>query len=314
MLSVLANVAPVFLLILSGALVMRLKLAPKALGSTLGALVFRFGLPVLLFRTMALASYGNASPLSLWLAYFTGVTVAWTAGHLAATRLFGEKRPTGVIAGIASAFANNVFIGLPLVQRMVGPEGLVALSILLAIHLPVMMIAGTVLMERASRATGRAGSGLGRLLRQTLVNLLRNPLVIGIVLGALWNRLGLGLPPLVRLPLDWIGWLAGPVALVSIGMSLKGGVAPGRLPLVATLSAFKLLLLPATVLAAATLYGLPRETAAALVLTSSVPSGVNAWLIANRFGTGQLLAASVIFATTLSGVATVTLWAYLLGA
>ena len=314
MLTVFANVLPVFLVILAGALLMRLKLAPERLGIWLGELVFRFCVPILLFKTLALASFGHTNPARLWLAYFTGVAIAWTAGHLVATRIFGEKRPIGVIAGIASAFANNVFIGLPLVQRMVGPEGLVALSILLAIHLPVMMIAGTVLMERASRATGAAGSGLGRMLRQTLANLLRNPLIIGIVLGAVWNAVGLGLPLALRLPLDWIGWAAGPAALLSIGMSLKGGVTSGQLSLVAALSAIKLLVLPASVFVAGLAYGLPKDWAAAMVLTSSVPAGVNAWLIANRFGQGQRLAASVIFLTTLTGVVTVSAWAWLLGA
>ncbi len=59
-----------------------------------------------------------------------------------ATRLFGRDRREGVLAGVSSAFANNVFIGLPLVDRTVGPDGIVAMSILLAIHLPLMMIIG----------------------------------------------------------------------------------------------------------------------------------------------------------------------------
>ncbi len=43
---------------------------------------------------------------------------------------------------------------LPLVERTVGPEGIVAMSILLAVHLPLMMIAGVLAMERAEQKTG----------------------------------------------------------------------------------------------------------------------------------------------------------------
>ncbi len=58
--------------------------------------------------------------------------------------------------------------------------------------------------------------------------------------------------------------------------------------------------------------GLSREWTAALVLTSSVPTGVNAWLIANRFGIGHSVAASTISISTATGVLSVSLWAWLL--
>ncbi len=113
--------------------------------------VFKIAVPLLLFRTIAEADFHGASPFRLWIAYFSGVAITWTAGHIAATRFFGRDERIGVLAGVSSAFANNIFIGLPLVQRTIGDEGLVPLSILIAVHLPVMMIVGTILMERAER-------------------------------------------------------------------------------------------------------------------------------------------------------------------
>src|SRR5690606_39236931 len=113
-----------------------------------------------------------------------GVAVTWTAGHLIAKYVFKRDDKIGVIAGMSAAFANNVFIGLPLVGRSVGEQGLVALSILLAIHLPLMMIVGTILMERASAiVNGGQGRGLRAILLQVGSNLLRNPLVIALAAG-----------------------------------------------------------------------------------------------------------------------------------
>ena len=141
MIAVLQDVLPVFLLILIGWLSVLSGLLKAETGEALGEFVFRIAVPVLLFRTIANADVGAGTPLKLWLAYFSGVAIAWTAGHLAATRLFGRDRRTGVIAGVSSAFANNVFIGLPLVERVVGEKGIVAVSVLLAVHLPLMMVA-----------------------------------------------------------------------------------------------------------------------------------------------------------------------------
>src|SRR3546814_17963883 len=85
---------------------------------------------------------------------------------------------------MSASFANNVFIGLPLVGRSVGDDGLVALSILLAIHLPLMMVAGTIQMERAAVVVdGGQARSLKAILLQVASNLVRNPLVIALAAG-----------------------------------------------------------------------------------------------------------------------------------
>lgn len=312
--AVLHDVLPVFLLILAGWLSVTVKLLKVETGDAMGEFVFRIAVPVLLFRTIAGAQAGSGTPVKLWIAYFSGVTIAWTIGHLAATRLFGRDRRIGVIAGVSSAFANNVFIGLPLVERLVGEHGIVAVSVLLAVHLPLMMIAGTVLMEEAvRRETGTPGRGIFAVIRQTVINLVQNPLVIGLLAGSALRFSGFSLPPLLDNLTKQVAGIAGPLALLSLGMALKAYGLSGNLGLASVISAFKLLLLPACVFITCHMIGLDPQWTAAMVLTSSVPTGVNAWLIANRFGAGQGLAASAISLSTLLGVTTVTFWAAFVG-
>src|SRR6478736_368939 len=113
------NVLPVFLLIFAGWLIVATGyLQPKA-GDALSDFVFKVAVPVLLFRTIAEADFHGAFPVRLWIAYFSSVAVTWTVGHLVATRIFGKNQRTGTVTGVSSAFANNVFIGLPLVDRVV---------------------------------------------------------------------------------------------------------------------------------------------------------------------------------------------------
>ncbi|MDQ0318433.1 putative permease [Pararhizobium capsulatum DSM 1112] len=307
------NVVPVFLLILIGWLIVRIGYLKATVGDGLSDFVFRVAVPVLLFRTIAEADFSGSSPWLLWVAYFSGVAVTWGLGHFAATLLFGRDARIGVLAGVSSAFANNVFIGLPLVSRNVGEEGLVALSILLSVHLPVMMIAGTVLMERAERKTnGKAAQSPLRLLRGIMRNLVRNPLVIGLALGALYHLLGTPLGGPVKIVVDQIAAVAAPAALISIGMALDKYGLSGNLGLAGVTTCLKLVVLPATVFAACHLLALDHAWTAALVLTSSVPTGVNAWLIANHFNVGHGLASSTITLTTALGVISVSAWAFIL--
>lgn len=311
--SVAQDVLPIFILIFFGWSLVRFGVLKEGIGEGLGDFVFRVAVPMLMFRTIAQADFHGTSPFALWIAYFAGVTVAWTLGHLLATRVFGQDRRIGVLAGVSAGFANNVFIGLPLVERTVGPDGIVAMSILLAVHLPLMMIAGTLLMERAEqKASGRPSQGLAAVSKQVGVNLLRNPLIIGLFAGILFQVTGLALPRVLDNVVGQIAGMAAPAALISLGMTLNRYGMVGNIRIAALISAIKLVVMPAVVWGFATLLGLSPQWTAALVLTSSVPTGINAWLIANRFGIGQSLSASVITQSTAVGVITVSLWAYLL--
>lgn len=307
------DVLPIFILILFGWALVRLKILAAEIGDGLGDFVFKVAVPMLLFRTIANADFHGASPFRLWIAYFAGVLVAWTVGHLLATRVFGRDQRMGVLAGISAGFANNVFIGLPLVDRTVGAEGIVAMSILLAVHLPLMMIAGTVLMERAEqRSSGRPSHGLVAVSRQVGRNLVRNPLIIGLSAGLVLQMLGIALPPMLDGLVGQVAGMAAPAALISLGMTLNKYGMAGNVRLASSVSVIKLILMPAVVWLASKLLGLSPQWTAALVLTSSVPTGINAWLIASRFGVGQGLAASVITLSTAAGVVSVSLWALFL--
>ncbi len=73
-----------------------------------------------------------------------------------------------------------------------------------------------------------------------------------------------------------ISQIAGPAALLSLGMAMKRYGFAGQLPLALTATALKLIAMPALVLVFATLLGLSDEWRRALVLVAAVPTGVNA--------------------------------------
>lgn len=311
--AVAANVAPIFVLILMGWVMVRVGLFKADAGEVISDFVFKIAVPTLIFRTLSEADFHGASPFRLWATYFGGVVVTWSVGQMLARYVFRQDLRVGVIAGISASFANNVFIGLPLVGRSIGDAGLVALSILLAIHLPIMMIAGTLAMEHATHKTiGGAKRGTMQVVAQVLRNLLTNPLVIGLFLGVCINLSGIGVTPILKTVVDQVAGMAGPAALIALGMALTKYSIRGSLGLSFTMTVLKLFLLPACVWLIGSTLGLSKEWLAALVLTSSVPTGINAWLIANRFGIGHSLAASTISISTALGVISVSFWAYLL--
>ncbi|MGR6467239.1 AEC family transporter [Rhizobium sp. PAMB 3182] len=313
MLVIASNVLPIFILILIGWVIARTGLLKAETGDAISDFVFKIAVPFILFRTIAVADFHGASPFRLWAAYFSSALITMTLATFAARRIFNRPPRESVIAGISAVFSNAVFIGLPLIDRLLGPPGMVAMSILLAVHLPFMMMMGTILTERAAALEqGVAGRSTFDVVKQVGRNLLTNPLIIGIIAGVIVHFAGIPLIGPIKTVVDELAGIAGPTALIAIGMALTRYQISGNRMITAIMTLLKLMVLPTIVYAMATLVGLNQIWTTAIVLTASVPTGVNAWLFANQFKAGHTVAASTISLTTALGVLTVSFWAYLL--
>lgn len=281
-------------------------LAP-VVGEALAAFAVTIAMPALLFRTMTQISFGETMPWAIWLAYFAAIPVVWLSGHLVVTRVFGRDAAAGVVAGLAASFSNLVLLGLPFMQGALGRPGIEVLSLLIAIHLPVMMAASIVMFERTRRGQGRASSPL-KVTGDFLRNLFSNPLVVGILAGLLWRAGGVAMPAIGSRFIDAFAGIAGTVALFSMGLDLcRHGISGNVKPALA-LAALKLFLMPALVLVGALAAGLPPFVATVVVVAASMPTGLNPYLIASRFGTGQVLASNTMTISTLLAALTTGFW------
>ena len=278
-----------------------------AIGDAVAEFAVRVALPVLLFRTMALADFHGTAPWTLWAVYFFAAAVTWIAGHLTVTRIFGRESAAGVVGGVSAAFSNSVLLGIPFMLGVYGKDGVEILSLIVSVHLAVMMIASIVLFEIFGEG-GKAPGRWGELAVGFVCKLFGNAIIVGILAGFVWHLTGLALPSLAGRFVDAIADTAGPLALFAMGLSLrKFGISGNLLPS-ATLSVLKLMLMPAVVLAAAWALGLPPLTAKVAVATASMPTGVNSYLIAVQFRTSQGLASSQLTLSTVAAVATTVFW------
>jgi len=307
-------VAPVFLLIGFGYGLAKAKILGGTVSEALGEFVYVVAIPVLIFRTLVTADLSAGLPLALWASYFTGITCAWLLGTLVVRKGFGRDARAGAIGAISAAFANTILVGLPLIAAVYGDEGLVPLLLIVSIHLAVMTVAMAIVMERAAaHDSGGESPPVSVLVRRAAANLIRNPLVITIIGAFSWRMSGLELPLLASDLLGRIGATALPLALMSLGMSLvqygmRGTLLPGLL-----LSAIKIFIMPAVVFTLAQfVFALPPLWVAVATLTAACPTGINAYVFANKYGTGHAMAANAITVTTALAVLTTSLWIWFL--
>lgn len=310
---ILNSVIPIFLLILIGWFSVKIRYLPAESASVISGFVFKLGIPVMLFRTIGNADFNGADPLKIWPVYFGSVAIAWIATALVSRFMFHRDQLSAVIIGLSGTFSNLALLGIPLASHVAGERALVALSVVIAIHMPVLMVTATVLAERAKARDGGSFGSPFRLAATVAHNLSTNPLVIGLLLGAAFNFSGLELSGPIASVINMLAGIAAPVALVSIGMTLSQYTISGNAGLFSVVSAIKLVLLPGLVFTLGHAFAMPQPIIAGLVLGAACPSGVNAFLLADQFGTGRNIAASTITLTTIVGVVTVSLWVLLLG-
>ncbi|MGX5802007.1 AEC family transporter [Bradyrhizobium sp. Arg314] len=278
-----------------------------ASGEGISEFAVNVAMPLLLFRTMVKSDFHGVTPWSLWGAYFAAAAITWAAGHLVMTRVFGRDARAGIVGGVSSAYSNVVLLGAPFILGIFGASGFEVLSLLVSVHLPIMMMASIVLFEMFGRGSGETVHPL-RVIKSFLRRLFINPLIIGILAGLAWRLTGAPLPDLVGRLVDTLADTAGPVALFAMGLSLRRFGISGNIRPALALSGLKLFLMPALVLAFVWLLGLPPLTAKVAVVVAALPSGINSYLIAVQFNTGQALASNQMTLATASAVLTTSFW------
>ena len=309
--SILNIVLPTFCLIGLGYLVARTNYLNASIGDALADFVFKVAVPVLLMKSIATAQFGEANPWRFVLVYFIAVAVAGVGAMLLIRLAFGRGARAAVIAGVAASYSNLVLLGIPLVERAYGQQGLQILLFLMAIHLPAMMTVSTFLMEYAVRADGIETKAVQpmTIVKNLGRNLLANPIIIGIFVGIVWRMTGLGISGVPAQAMDLLAKTTGPLALLSLGMGLiKYGIR-GNLVAAFGLAAMTLLLMPAVVYVVAIhLIALPTLWFKVALLGAACPTGINAYLIANFFKNAEGLASSTIVISLLGSLLTIPLW------
>ena len=297
-------VLPVFALILCGWAFAHGGLLPAGGARAVGIFVFNLAIPALLFRAMArgLPPFGQAG--GLLAAYYGGVALVYVVAELLGRRVFRTGAAERAVMGMSAGFSNVAVIGLPLVSLAYGHDGLVPAVLIIACHSPTLISATTIVVEAA---LGR-GEGGFRVALATFASLLRNPIVVGVLLGIAWGAVGLEIPGPMRRFLDLLAGAAPPAALFALGASLVDFRIRGALRESLVVVALKLVALPVLVWLLATfVFDVPPLWRAVAVLSAALPSGANAFLLAQRYDVYVQRSATVVLVSTVASIATLSI-------
>jgi malonate transporter len=269
--------------------------------------VFAIALPAILFQLMShQASLPPVNPRIL-VAYFGSCLIVFFLGRAIARWWFEMDGVAQSVYALGGIFSNIVLTGLPIARITLGDAAVPVVALVLVFNALTLWTLVSISVEWSRHGAFSPGG-----LAKTAFNVLRNPIVLAIVAGTLFGRLGYALPVKLDAGLGLIGAAASPTALLVLGLELAEFPLRREWAATATLCTVKLLLQPLIVWLLASLLGLSALELRAVVLVASMAIGVNVYLMAARFETQQgTIASGIVLSNIFAALTTPVLLAML---
>lgn len=261
--------------------------------------VFTIIIPILLFNSLAHIELPAQLNWQFLFSYYGVVIFIYGLGVWASKRWFVHSPQEQGVFGLGSTYGNMVLVGLPVVSAGLGEQALLPFFMLISMHSALLFFIVMLLAERANGA-GRTPSQIAL---QTLKNLSRNPIIIGLVAGLTFNLLAIPIPQPIANTLDILSQATLPCALFVLGASLNGYKLAGHFTEAWTMIGLKMVLQPLLVwILAFLVFQLDPLWGVVAVVAAGMPIGVNAYLFAVKYQAGVATLSTAILLSTLLAV------------
>lgn len=274
----------------------------------LSRVTFFVASPALLFTTLAESDPVAVLGPLLWVAAISAALTA-VIYYLVTTRWLKRSASERIIAAMSASTVNSANLGLPIALYVLGDASFAAPIILfqLALYQPINLAMLDATTSR-HRTTPLA----------LLLATVKNPMIIGSMLGLVVALTGYKLPSIVLEPIDLIAGASIPCMLMAFGISLVGSKPlekkSARRADVLIGSAAKLVIHPALAwIFAYLVFGLRGEMLVASVIMAGLPTAQNIFVTASRYNHGVIVAKDTVLITTICAIPLMMVLALILG-
>ncbi|NUT78113.1 AEC family transporter [Pseudomonas sp. C1C7] len=308
MASVLNIILPVFALIFSGFACRRLGLLGPNAATEINRMVVWLCLPALLFEAMATVVWEQIRQPGFIATY--GLS---TIGLFCLTLIWRLRRSGNLadasVQGLSASYANAGYMGIPLCLLVFGEAGmepaLIACLIVVCVLFSISVVCIEVSLQNEKslvKAIGKVGLAL-----------VKNPIVVAPILGALWTTTAQPLPTALHQLLKMLSAATGPCALISLGLFLAHR-HKGKSERSTGLVFIKLIAHPlVTWVLASYVFRLPLMWAQAALLLSALPTGTGPFMLAEFYRRDGALVSRTILFSTLGSLITLSVCLYFIG-
>ena len=297
---------PIFLVILLGYILKSKKFLSEEFADTANKFCFNIALPVMLYQDISKTNVREDMDIKFFL-YCLIVTIVMFAVVWAMAKIFiKDKTMVGAFAQ-AGARGSAAILGVAFVENICGDIGMTALMIVASV--PFFNMLSVIIL--VCESPNNSSEGIGKI-KSSLINIAKNPIILGILLGLIASLVNIKLPVIVDRSFDYIGRTATPIALIAIGAGFNVKEAITRLKPALGASFIKLIALPMVFLPIAIKMGFRDAEMVAILVMLAAPTTVSSYVMAKSMDNDHILASNVIVLTTLISSITLTAWVFLL--
>lgn len=278
-------------MILCGYLICRYTALNRPVWQQVESLVYFFLFPVLLFHSILKSPLDLQTASSLMGAGLSlGVCAIGLSYSLPYWPVLGKRLDRRDHAASAQVgFRFNSFIALALAERLAGAEGLLLISILIGVCVPLFNIGAVWPMAKHSN------TGFVR-------ELVRNPLIIATSSGLIANLLGFRIPAWLDPSIGRIGASSLALGLMAAGAGLQLSSLRQSQLLGLSVLTFKHLMLPLMAMVLAPLFQLSPVQTTIFLAFSALPTASTCYVLAARMGYNGPYVAGLVTLSTLAGM------------
>ncbi len=296
---------PIFLIIILGYILMRVGFFNKEFTRIADKYVFKVALPVLLFKQIATADIHSDFDPKFVIFCMVTTTVMFALIWLGARLFLKDKTMVGAFAQ-ASARGSAAILGIAFIENIYGSSGMGPLMIVSAV--PLYNIYSVIILTFSAKDRSQ-GKGA---IKKALINIAKNPIIIGIFLGLPFSIIGITIPTIPLKAISSISQTATPIALLVVGAGFEGRKAIAKIGPSLAATFIKLIGLPLVFLPLAVSLGFRNEALVAIIIMLGSPTTVTCYIMAKNMGNDEVLSSSVVVMATLFSSVTLTLWVFVL--
>lgn len=285
-------VAPMFIIMAVGVFIRRKGIINEQEVKRVNRMIFVVLFPVLMFSNLYGKELSSAFDPKL-AAYAVGMLLlVYFATFAFVLRVEKSHRSRGAM--IQAIYRSNfVIMGIPIVANIFGSENLALTSVMVTIIVPIFNVLAVITLEifRGGRPNPI----------HIIAGILKNPMIIGALLGILSVVFNVKLPGFAENTLTTMAGATTPMALLLLGASFDiKSIERVKRNLVICLVG-RLLVVPAVALTCGALAGFRDVALVTLVAIFASPSAVSSFTMAQQMDSdGELAGACVIFSSMFS--------------
>ncbi len=302
-------VLPIFILVIVGAVLNKYNKVNTQFTEIADWLVFKVGLPIMLFLEVAKSSISDGFDGKLILFLVLSVTCSFLLVSVLAALLMRDSTKRGAfVQGMCRS--NFAILGVPLAENMFGDSGTQTIAVVMPFVILMFNTYSVILLSVFSNSSSHKLDK--KAVRGILRNIVTNPLIIGVVLGLPFMLFEIPLGTAFNKTLQYLSNLTTPLALISLGANFRMDSLRGRLGYALSASVGKTILLPAVAVTLAALIGLRGPSLGVVLICFGAPTAVSSYIMSKKMDNDHELSAQILLLTTMMCIVTIFIGIFIL--